>query len=91
MPAEGSEGAMGYGMAWGEQYVTFETEETATGSGQAVFFVMPSAPFGGYVSADAYFVMDNGFYQLEISAPAGPGQQAEVRELMEMEEVLQLF
>lgn len=76
-------------MAWGEQYVTFETEETATGSGQAVFFVMPSASFGGYVSADAYFVMDNGLYQLEISAPAGPGQQAEVRELME--EVLQLF
>ena len=86
---EESDWSMERGVAWGEQYVTFETEETATGSGQAVFFVMSSAPFGGYVSADAYFVMENGLYQLGVSAPAGPGQQAEVRELME--EVLQMF
>lgn len=76
-------------MAWGVQYVTFETDETSTGSGQPVFFVMSSASVGGYVSADAYFVMGRGLYQLGISAPAGPGQQAEVRKLME--EVLQLF
>lgn len=86
---EESEWSMERGMAWGEQYVTFETDETATGSGRAVFLVMPSTSFGGYVSADAYFVMDNGLYQLGISAPAGPGQQAEVRKLME--EVLALF
>lgn len=86
---EESEWPMESGMAWGEQYVTFETAETATGSGQPVFFVMSSAAIGGYVGADAYFVMDNGLYQLGISAPAGPGQQAEVRKLME--ELLQMF
>lgn len=86
---EGSDWSMERGMAWGEQYVTFETEETATGSGQAVFLVMASASFGGYISADAYFVMESGLYQLGISAPAGPGQQDEVRKLME--DVLQLF
>ena len=86
---EGSEWDMEHGAAWGDQFVTFQTEETATGSGQAVFLVTPSVLQGGYVSIDAYFVMGNGLYQLGISAPAGPGQQAEVRKLME--EVLQLF
>ncbi len=86
---EGSEWDMEHGAAWGEQFVTFQTEETATGSGQAVFLVTPSVLQGGYVSIDAYFVMGNGLYQLGISAPAGPGQQTEVRKLME--EVLQLF
>ena len=86
---EESEWDMEHGAAWGDQFVTFQTEETATGSGQAVFLVTPSVLQGGYVSIDAYFVMGNGLYQLCVSAPAGPGQQAEVRELME--EVLQLF
>lgn len=86
---EGSEWGMEHSAAWGDQFVTFQTEETATGSGQVVFLVTPSVLQGGYVSIDAYFVMGNGLYQLCVSAPAGPGQQAEVRKLME--EVLQMF
>lgn len=86
---EESDWDMERGVAWGEQFVTFQTEETATGSGQAVFLVTPSVLRGGYVSIDAYFVVGNGLYQLGISAPAGPGQQDEVRKLMEA--VLQLF
>lgn len=34
---EGSEWGIEHGAAWGDQFVTFQTEETVTGSGQAVF------------------------------------------------------